>query len=141
MGEIVEQCYPERAVPPSLAELLPSLLAIAVLALLMVLAMVQWTAAMLIPPPSRENGAIQPGTGPAVLWGLLYLLTWGALIGAFLWFLRLLGSRDTSHDLLLLLAMAAGWLVLNRLFIALVLTGTKPRRAPPRRRSRLGPGR
>jgi len=106
-------------VSPSLADLLPSLLAIFGLALLMVLAMVQWTAAMLAAPREREKGALQPGGGPAAGWGVLYLLTWIALIGAFVWFLRLLGPRETSRDLLLLLAMAAGWLAFNRLFIAL----------------------
>jgi hypothetical protein len=105
-------------VSPPLADLLPSLLAIAALALLMVFAMVRWSEAMLAPPRVREAGSIEPGGGPVVLWGLLYLLTWGALIGAFLWFLRRLGSRETTRDVLLLLAVAAGWLAFNRLLIA-----------------------
>jgi hypothetical protein len=104
---------------PPLADLLPSLLAILVLALLVVFVMVQWSRAMIF-RPDREERALAP-TAPAapatVRWGFAYLLSWAALICAFLWFFERLGPANPRNFLLLALVVAA-WLGLNLVLIA-----------------------
>lgn len=86
-------------------------------AMLMVFAMVRWSAAMIALARPREEGAMEPGMSPASRRGLFYLLVWAALIAAFLWLLEALGSEDHFGNLLLMLLVAAGWLALNYLLI------------------------
>lgn len=103
---------------PSLADLLPSLLAIAALALLLVFVMVRWSRAMLAPRPPGTDWVIGPWSSAAALWGLAYVFAWAALIGVLLSFFQRMGSADTFGNLSFLLLVAAGWMALNALIIA-----------------------
>jgi hypothetical protein len=110
-------------VTPSFSDLLPYLLAIAGLSLAMVFVMVRWTAAMLPPPPRSEEEAAAPAEGwpPAVRWGFAYAAVWALLIVAFLRFLeQVRPAAPAGRNLLLMLLVAAAWLLFNWGFIALV---------------------
>ncbi len=98
---------------PSLADLLPYLLAIAALALLMVYVIVQWSRVAVSLPALRFPAAGEPGGRPAVRWSLAYALAWGALIAAYLAFLDRLRYADPLRNLILMLLVAAGWLAIN----------------------------
>ncbi len=106
---------------PSFSDLLPYLLAIAGLSLAMVFVMVRWTAAML-PPPPGEAAPIAPveGWSPAWRWGFAYAAVWALLIVAFLRFLERVRPAPAGRNLLLMLLVAAGWLLFNWGFIVLV---------------------
>jgi hypothetical protein len=109
-------------VTPSFSDLLPYLLAIAGLSLAMVFVMVRWTAAMLAPPPG-EAALLAPAEGwsPARRWGFAYAAAWALLIVAFLRFLeRVRPAEPAGRNLLLMLLVAAGWLLFNWGFIVLV---------------------
>ncbi len=107
---------------PSFSDLLPYLLAIAGLSLAMVFVMVRWTAAMLPPPPSEESAAAPAeGWSPAYRWGFAYAAVWALLIVAFLRFLeQVRPAEPAGRKLLLMLLVAAGWLLFNWGFIVLV---------------------
>ena len=106
---------------PSFSDLLPYLLAIAGLSLAMVFVMVRWTSAMLAPTPG-EAAAIAPAEGwsPAYHWGFAYAAVWALLIVAFLRFLEQVRPAPAGRNLLLMLLVAAGWLLFNWGFIVLV---------------------
>src|SRR4051794_16562385 len=86
---------------------LVSLLAVAVLALLMVWVMVQWGTAMLERPAS---GRFLPEAGsPAFRWGIAYLAVWAALAAAYA---HLLGN------LLLPLLFGVAWIAFSSMLVA-----------------------
>ena len=87
----------------------------------MVFVMVRWIAAML-PPPPREAAPIAPAEGwsPAWRWGFAYAAAWALLIVAFLRFLERVRPAPGGRNLLLMLLVAAGWLIFNWGFIVLL---------------------
>jgi hypothetical protein len=95
-------------VSPQLAALLPSLLAVALLAMGMVLVMVRWAQALLARPSRPE--AVRN-------WWIAYLSVWVLLIAAFLWFFQKGGSPPGRY-LVPVLLMAAGWLGFSYALVA-----------------------
>jgi hypothetical protein len=114
---------------PTLAAVLA---AVAVLALLMVGAMVQFSRAAIW--WRREGGAGEP-VGPRPLsplgrWGLVYGLTWLALVGAFLVLFTVTGEGFSARNLALLGAVVAGYLGVNALLIVFARVLVRANRRP-----------
>lgn len=105
--------------PPGLW--VPTLVGVILLCLLMVVAMVRFSAEAILEAPRRRPRRL--------LWlGALYLLTW---VGIVLGFVRLFDLiRQPLRPVVLgwLLAGAAGWLLFNAGWIALVRGLSRPRR-------------
>jgi hypothetical protein len=114
---------------PTLAAVLA---AVAVLALLMVGAMVQFSRAAIW--WRREGGAGEP-VGPRPLsplgrWGLVYGLAWLALVGAFLVLFTVTGEGFSARNLALLGAVVAGYLGVNALLIVFARVLVRANRRP-----------
>lgn len=114
---------------------------IAVLALAMVYAMVQWSLRLLQAPLPRAGEPLIDwtlGGREARRWGTAYAILWLALVGAFLALFAALGDDRPVSALAFLLAVAAGWIGLNVLFVwfgrALARTGERSAREGGRER-------
>jgi hypothetical protein len=105
---------------PDAAAMIAGVAAVAVLALAMVYAMVQWSIGLL--------QARLPGEGEPLLhlglggprtrrWGVAYGLLWGALVVAFHFLLGTLGDERPGRRLELLLGIAASWIGCNLVFV------------------------
>ena len=107
--------------------------AVAVLALAMVYAMVQWSLGLLNAPlPDDGEPLLHLGLGgPRTRrWGVVYGLLWGALVVAFHLLLGTLGDERPGRRLALLLAIATSWIGCNLVFVwfgrALRRVGERP---------------
>jgi hypothetical protein len=111
-----------KAVSPPFSELLPYLLAIAVLALVMVYVMVQWSRAMIFSRSSQQELSPAPteGWSPAWAWGFAYAAVWALLIAAYLRLFDRLGEPRNPRNFALLFLVAAGWFGVNWLLILFI---------------------
>lgn len=116
---------------PTLADLLPYLLAIVALALLMVYVMVRWSRVAVSLTSLRLPESGDPLRAPAVRWSFAYAAVLGALIAAYLALLRHLGTGTVPQNLLLLILGAAGWLAFNLLLVLFIRALARTQPAPP----------
>lgn len=124
--------------PAGLSALWIPLVALAAVALWMVVAMVRFTAAVLLPERRPAAGAIAPGErSPVWRWGLAYLLSWLGILGALVALLRAAGEELTGGLVLLLLLVPVAWLLLNALFIAFAQILLRGRGRSPEQQERL----
>lgn len=115
----------------ALATSIPAALAaLAILLLVMVWAMVRFSAAMIEPPPPAAEQSLGASPSPrARRLGALYLLIWAALLALFFHLARLTGVGWDGRNLALLVGVVAAWFAFNALWIALVRKLTRPRPA------------
>jgi hypothetical protein len=121
------------------APLWPTLATIAVLALAMVGAMVQFTTALLAVDLHRRPPPAPHGVSPARFWGVLYAALWISLLAGFFHLFALLGGDGRrTRNVGFLVLFALGWLGFNALFIAFAraLARVQQRTAPPTGRPR-----
>lgn len=105
---------------PSLADLLPYLLAIVAMALLLVYVMVQWSRVAVSLPTLRLPKKGAPERRPAVRWSLAYATAWGALIAAYLALFNQLPSGDTFRNVALLVLVVSAWLAVNFILVVFI---------------------
>jgi hypothetical protein len=105
---------------PDTAAMIAGVAAVAVLALAMVYAMVQWSIGLLQARlPAEGEPLLHRGLGGATTrrWGIIYGLLWIALIGAFYLLLGTLGDERPGRRLALLLGIATSWIGCNLVFV------------------------
>ncbi len=124
------------AMTPPLADLLPYLLAIVLLALLMTYVMVQWSRVVISLPTLRLPAAGEPERRPVVLWSLAYVAVWGALLAADIALLRQMPSADATRNLLLIFLVMGGWLAVNLILVVFIRALARAQGQGPRRRER-----
>lgn len=101
-----------------------------VLSLLMVVAMVEWSKALLFSAPSADSEAVARRRR---LWGGAYFVLWAGIILAFVRFIQSTGGPVSTHNTVVLCVAVGGWWAVHAAIIwfGRALQKAAARQAPP----------